>query len=274
MHDREPARAATLAERGAEPADSAQALAERCNLVFLCLPFGPEVHEAMFGARGLRDGVRPGTTVVDTTTLDHRDVLRIAEEASRYGMDYHDCPISGMPVRAENGTLTMMFGGAEDAFERVRPLLEHMGEFIVHCGSLGTGQAMKALNNIVYDVNIVALCEVLPLASAFGLDVGTVARVLTSGTSRSFASEYFVPRILERRFEEDFPMGAAYKDIVNVQEIAHRLGASIPVVNAMVASYQHAMASGHADEPKSAIIKIYEQVLGVEVRGPGKNEGR
>ncbi len=112
VHDREPARAASLAERGAEPADSAQALAERCNLVFLCLPFGPEVHEAMFGARGLRDGARPGTTVVDTTTLDHRDVLRIAEEASRYGMEYHDCPISGMPVRAENGTLTMMFGGA------------------------------------------------------------------------------------------------------------------------------------------------------------------
>jgi 3-hydroxyisobutyrate dehydrogenase-like beta-hydroxyacid dehydrogenase len=272
VHDQlAPARDA-LRERGAAVAADAAAVAEACELVFLCLPFAPEVREALFGPRGVRDGARPGLTVVDTTTLDHRDAQRIAEEASSERIAYVDCPISGMPFRAENGTLTMMFGGDEALFSSVRPLLEHMGEFIVHCGPVGSGQAMKALNNIVYDVNIAAFCEVLPLAVKFGLDVDTVARVLTSGTSRSFASEYFVPRILERGFDTDFSMGAAYKDIVNVQEIAGRLHASTPVINAMVATYQTAMAMGYAEEPKSAMSKVYERVLGIEVKGKGDGQ--
>ena len=173
-----------------------------------------------------------------------------------------------MPFRADDGTLTVMFGGTADAFATLKPHLEAIGEFIVHAGPLGSGQAMKAINNIIYNVNIVALCEVLPLAVAAGLDPDEVARVVTSASARSFASEYFVPRMMERRFDTDFEMKDAYKDIVNVQRMAVETKAMTPVVNAMIASYQAAIAEGFGDEPKSAMLKVYERALGVQFTKP------
>ncbi len=131
---------------------------------------------------------------------------------------------------------------------------------------------MKAFNNIVYNVKIAAICEVMPLAVKAGLEVGKIAEVLTTASSRSFASEYFVPRILERKFDSDFSMQAAYKDIVNIQEVAARFQASMPVVDAMVSTYRAAMEMGFSDEPKSAMVKVYEKYLGQEVCLPADGD--
>ena len=268
VHDAGRAAVDALTSAGAVAADSPSEVASRVDILFLCLPFAPEVRAVLFGEQGVVHGARDGLRVVDCTTLVHSDALAIADSAREAGIAYNDCPVSGMPMRAEDGTLTVMFGGEDGEFLTVRPLLENMGRDVIHCGVLGSGQLMKAVNNVIYDVNIAALCEVLPLAVKAGLDAQTVAAVVTSGSSRSFASDYFVPRILERRFDSDFAMAAAWKDIVNVQEIAVRHGAMTPVVNAMTAVYQSAIAQGHGQEPKSAMIKLYEQVLGLEVRKP------
>ena len=260
----EPVRA--LEEEGASAAADPAALAERAELIFVCVPSDTEAAEVLFGERGVvRNGRTPA--VVDTTTMNHGAALRLAERAERAGLAYADCPVSGMPFRAENGTLTMMFGGSEALFARARPYLDAMGEFVVHCGAAGAGQLMKAVNNIIYDVNIAAFCEVLPLAIKAGLQPEQLEKVLTTGSSRSFASEYFVPRILARRFEGDFSMRAAYKDIVNVQEAAARHGVALPVVEAMVATYRAAIDMGFGDQPKSAMVKVYEERSGQEVRG-------
>ncbi|MDX1431827.1 MAG: NAD-binding protein [Gammaproteobacteria bacterium] len=141
-----------------------------------------------------------------------------------------------------------------------------MGEFIVHCGAIGAGQLMKAVNNIIYNVNIAAICEVMPLAVKAGLDPRTLEEVLTTASSRSFASEYFVPRILAGMFEGDFSMQAAYKDITNIEQLAARLDASLPVVDAMVSTYRTAIEMGFGEQPKSAMIKVYESRLGQVVR--------
>ena len=159
----------------------------------------------------------------------------------------------------------MMFGGNEGAFERIRPYLDVMGEFIVYCGECGTGQMMKAFNNVIYDINIAGVCEILPMAIKAGLKPETLERVLTTASARSFASEYFIPRLLDRRFDTDFAMEDTYKDIINVQQIATRLNASTPVVNAMVSTYQNAIAMGFGKEPKSAMVKVYEKALDMEV---------
>ena len=134
---------APLQEAGATACESPADVASKCDLVFLCLPFAPEVRAVMFGNDGVASVTRAGLTVVDTTTLDRTDALAIAEEANAAGMSYWDCPISGMPFRAENGTLTVMFGGTKAAFEDAKPHLDSFGEFIIHCGPLGCGQAMK-----------------------------------------------------------------------------------------------------------------------------------
>jgi len=253
-----------LIQAGAVAGVSPAELSAQCELIFLCLPFSPEVRDTIFGSNGIAGTQSRCQTIVDTTTLDRSDALAFAEEAARTGIDYWDCPVSGMPFRAADGTLTVMFGGTEPAFDSIRPYLDCLGEFIIHCGAIGSGQAMKAINNVIYDVNIAALCEMLPLAKAIGLDTDAVAKVVTSASGRSFASEYFVPRMLERRFDSDFAMGDAFKDIVNVQKMAIETQAMLPVVNAMVASYQAAMAAGFADQPKSAILKVYENALGVK----------
>ena len=253
---------APLVEAGATAVDGPAAMAETCDLIFLCLPFAPEVRQVLFGEGGIVSAGRP-LTVVDTTTLDRMDALAIAEEAASPGIAYWDCPISGMPFRAENGTLTTMFGGTAEAFADVQPYLKTFGEDTIHGGPIGSGQAMKALNNIIYNVNIAALAEVLPLAVAVGLDPNEVAKLVTSASSRSFASEYFVPRMMARQFDKDFTMDDAYKDIVNVQRMGVETRASLPVVNAMISTYQTAIADGHGNEPKSAMIKVYEKALGV-----------
>jgi len=271
VFDAYPQAMAPLTEAGAIACASAAEVAANCDVVFICVPFAPEVRATMFGENGIIGAAREGLTIIDTTTLDRIDAIAIAEDARQSGIAYWDCPISGMPFRAHDGTLTVMFGGAKDAFEDAKPYLEMFGEFIVHAGPLGSGQAMKAINNIIYNVNIVALCEVLPLAVAAGLDPDEVARVVTSASARSFASEYFVPRMMERKFDADFAMQDAYKDIVNVQRMAVETKAMLPVVNAMVASYQSAMAAGYGTEPKSAILKVYEKALGVEFRKSGGN---
>lgn len=257
-----------LLDAGATACSSPADVAAKCDLIFLCLPFAPEVREVVFGKDGIRDAASEGLTIIDTTTLDRLDALAIAEEVGKAGIEYWDCPISGMPYRAHDGTLTVMFGGTKPAFEAFKPYLENFGEFIVHAGPLGCGQAMKAINNIIYNVNIAALCEVLPLAVAVGLDPDEVARVTTSASSRSFASEYFVPRMMDRRFDSDFAMEDAYKDIVNVQRMGVETKAMLPVVNAMISTYQAAMAAGYGREPKSAMLKVYEDALGVQFRRP------
>ncbi len=266
VHDARRQPAELLAGHGAvvaaEPAD----VAARAGLIFLCLPSEAEAEAVLFGERGVaQDGRRPA--VVDTTTMNRGAALRLASRSRDAGLAYGDCPVSGMPLRAERGTLTMMFGGSHELFALARPYLDTMGEFVVHCGAAGSGQLMKAVNNIVYDVNIAALCEVLPLAVKAGLQPAQLAAVLTTGSARSFASEHFVPRILERRFEGDFPLRAAYKDIVNIQEAAEALEASLPLVEAMASTYRAALEMGLGDEPKSAMIKVYEERLGQQVRG-------
>ena len=262
-----------LAAQGASVAAHAAELASRVDLLFVCLPSETEVEAVLFGTHGVISDARDGLAVVDTSTMNYGSALAIAEKMERAGFAYSDCPISGMPFRADDGSLTMMFGGTRERFSQTKPFLDVMGAFIVHCGEVGMGQLMKAVNNIIYDVNIAAICEVLPMAVKAGLDPDTLANVVTSGSSRSFASEYFVPRILAGRFDTDFAMGAAYKDIVNFRELAERLEASTPVVDATIATYDEAIAQGFGDEPKSAMIKVYEQAIGTKFRSRAPDDG-
>ncbi len=263
--DLRPESVQVAAEQGAVAAADPAALAGRAELVFLCLPSDKEAEVVLFGERGLVESAAT-PAVVDTTTMNHRAAWRLAERGHETGMAYADCPVSGMPLRAEQGTLTMMFGGSRELFTRSKPYLDVMGEFVLHCGEVGMGQLMKAVNNIVYDVNIAAFCEILPFAVKAGLQPAQIAEVLTTGNARSFASEHFVPRILERRFEGDFSLRAAYKDIVNIQEAAAQLDASLPLVEAMVSVYRAAIEKGFGDEPKSAMVKVYEERMGRRVR--------
>ncbi|MDH3713908.1 MAG: NAD(P)-dependent oxidoreductase [Gammaproteobacteria bacterium] len=255
-----------LRKAGANAAQDAATVARQSALVFLCLPYVDEVEQVLFDPGGVLVGAHQSLQVVDASTLNYYATLSIAQRVAEAGVAYSDCPVSGMPKKARAGTLTMMFGGNNAAFTAAQPYLRIMGETIIHCGALGCGQMMKAFNNVILDINIAAFCELLPLAVKAGLDAGQIAEVVMNGSSRSFASEHFVPKILTGQFDNDYSMRDAYKDIVNVEEIAARNDASIPLMEAMHRIYREAMEKGFGQQPKSAMIKLYEAQLALQVR--------
>ena len=265
VHDVNPTAAEALGETNISAVTPPTELAERAQLVFVCVPSETESDSVLFGEHGITTNI-DGLTIVDLTTMNRGAAITLSQRAQDAGCTYFDCPISGKPFRADAGTLTIMFGGTDEGFAYAKPYLDVMGECVVHCGEVGSGQLMKALNNIVYDVNIAAICEIMPLAVKAGLEPTTLARVLTTASGRSFASEYFAQRILDREFEGDFTLRGAYKDIVNFKAVAAQLGASLPVVNAMIATYEATINEGYGDQPKSAMIKRYEAQLKQEVR--------
>jgi 3-hydroxyisobutyrate dehydrogenase-like beta-hydroxyacid dehydrogenase len=264
--DADPARLAGLDALGLV-ATTDPARAAGAEVLFLCLPNGDAVETALFGDGRLAGSLAPGAVVVDLSTIAHGKALAIGRALEAIGRRFVDAPVSGAPAGAEAGTLTVMCGGDAETVARVRPLLERIGTTILHMGPVGSGQLTKTINNVLYDINIAALAEVLPMAVAMGLDPEQVARVVTTGTSRSYASEYFVPRILQGRFDEGYPMGSAYKDLVAAAAVAAENGFPMPVTAAATATYQTALRQGHADKDKGAMVLPFEALLGVRVRG-------
>ncbi|HWK46941.1 MAG TPA: NAD(P)-dependent oxidoreductase [Stellaceae bacterium] len=265
---------AALRERGVETTSDNGDLA-RCDLVFLCLPNGGVVHEVLLGPGGLAAAMRPGQTIVDLSTIDHGTTIKVAEALAARGIDFLDAPISGMETRAADGTLTVMCGGPEPVFEAVKPILDHIGKTILHMGPSGSGQLAKLINQLLFDVNAAALAEALPMAVRMGLDPDKVAAVINSGTGRSHASEFFLPRILRGRFSDGYPMRHAYKDLVGASELGARLCIPMPVLAAATATYQTALLRGHGELDKGGMVRVFESLLGVEFRSPSqpKTEG-
>ena len=266
VHDQSVSAMARFDDTNAFCCQSLSEIAQTCSLIFLCLPSAKEVDDVLFGPNGLVENANAEISIIDTSTLERSEALQFHDQLANKGIQYADCPVSGLPARARAGRLTLMFGGSQILFEQVSPLLELLGKNIVYCGEVGSGQLMKAVNNIIYNINIVALCEILPLGVAAGISIDALEQVVTSASSRSFAGDHFIPRLMAREFEGDFPLAGAYKDILNMQKVATEKQALTPLMSAMISSYQNALADGLGDEPKSAIIKIYEKVLGVEFK--------
>ena len=266
VYDKSASAMARFTDTNAVCCQSLSEIAQTCSLIFLCLPSAKEVDDVLFGPNGLVENANAEISIIDTSTLERSEALQFHDQLANKGIQYADCPVSGLPARAREGRLTLMFGGSQILFEQVFNLLELLGKNIVYCGEVGSGQLMKAVNNIIYNINIVALCEILPLGVAAGISIDALEQVVTSASSRSFAGDHFIPRMMAREFEGDFPLAGAYKDILNMQKVATEKQALTPLMNAMISSYQNALADGLGDEPKSAIIKIYEKVLGVEFK--------
>jgi len=266
VFDAVPSAVEKMTGKGFEIAPDVKVLADQCRVVVLCLPQAPDVEAVLFGENGILEKERRGLIILDASTLDRSAARDFSLRCESLGATYCDCPVSGLPARAANGTLTVMFGGPKETFDRVHPLLDATAQSLIYCGDVGSGQAMKAINNIIYNINIVALCEVLPMAVAAGLDPEILAELVSSGSSRSFAADHFIPKMMSGQFSDDFPMGNAFKDILNVQGMAKETNAQMPVTTAMVSTYQSALDAGFGQEPKHAMLKVYEKILGVQFR--------
>lgn len=255
--------------RGAVPVDSPAEVAA-ADVIFLCLPDGKVVRDVLFGAGGLADCLRPGQIVVDTSTIDYATTIEVGQRLGERGVAFLDAPVSGMESRAIAGTLTVMCGGGRADFDKVLPLLERVGDNILYMGGAGSGQLTKLINQLLFDTNCAALAEILPMAVKMGLDADKVGAVINSGTGRSYASEFFVPRILAGTFDEGYPMQHAYKDLVSAAELGARACIPMPVLAAATASYQTALLQGHGHLGKGAMVLPFEKLNGVEFRSSAR----
>ncbi len=242
-----------------------------CDVLFFCLPDETVVEELLFGARGLFPLLRPGRIIVDCSTQSALAAAGFASQLEAAGVSYLDAPVSGMEQKALDGTLTIMCGGREETFRAVKPLLGCMGTNVVYMGGSGSGQLAKAVNNCLYDINCAALCEMLAAAAKLGLDPERIGQVICGGTGRSYASEYFVPRILRRDFAYGFTMEQAYKDIQNLNEACDAAGFLTPVLDAAAAVYRETLEMGFGHLYKGAMILPYEARSGLEFK-PAENK--
>ncbi|CCA90018.1 NAD(P)-dependent oxidoreductase [Novosphingobium sp. PP1Y] len=236
------------------------------DIIFICVPDGEIVKDILFGSGGLAATVRPGTLIVDLSTVVYQDALEVAARLADMQINFLDAPVSGMEKRANEGTLTIMAGGEKDLFEKAKPYLERIGTKVLHMGKVGNGQLMKMTNQLVYDTNIAALAEVVPMAVKIGLDPVQIVEVINTGTGRSYASEYFLPHILDEIFDTSYTLKGAYKDIISAHKISADHNIPMPVISAMTAVYQTALREGHGSKDKGAMILVFEKLLGIKVR--------
>jgi 3-hydroxyisobutyrate dehydrogenase-like beta-hydroxyacid dehydrogenase len=269
VYDIRPGPVEDLVHHGASPAATPAEVARDRDCVFLSLPDGEVVEEVIFGKDGLAVGLPPGTIVVDLSTIDYLTTLRIEGKLRSRGVVFVDAPVTGMEGRAKDGTLTLMVGGDAQALEKVRPVLGVLGKTIIFMGRSGNGQLTKLVNQLFFNISCAAMAELLPMAVTLGLDPEAVCRVVATGTGSTFALEFFAPHILENNFKPGYPLLNAYKDMISAFAISSAKKIPLPVLSAAMQTYQMALAQGLGDENKGAMIKVWENVLGVEVRKKG-----
>lgn len=238
----------------------------RADIVFLCLPGTEAVRDTLFGLHGIAPLMGAGQIVVDTSTADYLETREFAEQLGKRGIGFIDAPVSGMARRAIDGTLTAMCGGNVETLEQVKPFLSCCANCILHMGEAGNGQLAKLINQLLCDINCAAIAEVLPMAAKLGIDPEKIGQIVNSGTGRSYASEFFIPRILEGSFTDGYPLKHAYKDIDAGAKVSAAHAIPMPVLAAASATYQMALRKGHGDLDKGAMIRVFEDLLGVRFR--------
>ena len=266
VFDINPAAAALLSKQGAVQTSSPAELARRVDLTILSLPNSDVVADVSFGKDGIVHGSKSGQILVDCGTAGYLWTRKFSESLQKHGLRFADAPVTGLEQRAKDATLTIMYGGEPNLLEEIRPLLEAMGNHVVHMGDVGSGQLAKMTNNILYNANIAALAEVLPMAVKLGLDPERIAEVVNAGSGQSFASKFFIPHMLEDRFDHSYSLNNAYKDMANAAEISAHYKIPLPMVHTALTTYQKALSLGLGQEDKGAMIKVFEKKLGVAFR--------
>ena len=264
VHGRRPVTMEVLAEAGARACTSAAEVAANAEIIFIMVSDTPDVEHIVFGENGLLQRLQPGQVVVDMSTISPAATRRLAQELEARGVEMLDAPVSGGEVGALNATLSIMVGGKEPVFQRVKPLFEALGKNIVHVGGNGAGQVAKACNQIVAAVTIEAVAEALTFAHQCGVDPAKVRAALLGGFAGSRILEVHGQRMLDQDFKPGFKVRLHQKDLRIVIENAHQLGLALPAT-ALVAQHLNAlMGSGEGDLDSAAIVKVVERMAGVE----------
>ena len=261
--NRTPGRAAALLELGATEATTAAELAAGSDVLIVCLSDTPDVEAVLFGSGGLAGGARAGSLVIDCSTIAPGASETFAGRLAEQGVAFVDAPVSGGSEGAVKGTLTIMVGGAPADVERARPFLEAMGKTITHMGPVGSGQATKAVNQVILCGAYLGVAEGIVLAMKAGLDVEKVVAALSGGAAQSWVLANRSGRMIADDYPLGFKVSLHRKDLAIALELARQVGASLPVTGLAAEIENGLIAQGHGDDDVSALARAIRSWSGL-----------
>ncbi len=262
-----PAAVEAMKALGATPADGPSAIAAEAEVVFTSLPNSAIVEDAMLGPKGVLAAAKPGLLVVDLSSITPRTIQKIAKIAAEKQVDVIDAPVSGGTAGAEKGTLTIMVGASEALFAKAKPYLECIGTKIDHVGGVGAGDTVKLVNNLLFGCNMAALAEALVLGVKAGLSPRTLFDIISKSSGASYAlSAKYENFFSKGNFQPGFMVDLEYKDLQLAIDTAKDVGMPLLFGNIAQQVYEAARAKGYGKEDMSAIIKLSEEIAGVQVR--------
>jgi 2-hydroxy-3-oxopropionate reductase len=247
-----------LLAKGAAQCATATEVAQRADIVFIMVPDTSHVAEVLFGESGLAKGLTAGKTVVDMSSIAPMATKDFAQRINELACDYLDAPVSGGEVGAKAATLTIMVGGSDAAFARVKPLFELMGKNITLVGGNGDGQTCKVANQIIVALNIEAVGEALLFAAKAGADPAKVRQALMGGFAASRILEVHGERMIKRTFNPGFRIELHQKDLNLAIEGARSLGISLPHTASAAQMMNACAANGGAQWDHSALVRALE----------------
>jgi 2-hydroxy-3-oxopropionate reductase len=259
---------ADLIAAGGQACDSAGAVARQADIVILMLPDTPQVEAVLFGPGGVAEGLTPGKTVIDMSSISPIATKDFARRINDLGCDYLDAPVSGGEVGAKAGSLTIMVGGPEAAFARARPLFEAMGKTITLVGGNGDGQTTKVANQIIVALTIEAVAEALVFAAKAGADPARVRRALMGGFAASRVLEVHGERMVTRSFDPGFRIALHQKDLNLALQGARALGVALPNTATAQELFNTCAAHGGGAWDHSAMVRALELMSGHAIAGP------
>ena len=265
-----PERPSLTAEmRGAaEVVADAKTVAAKSEVVIIMVPDTPDVESVLFGAGGVADGLKPGTLVIDMSSISPIATKEFAKKVNALGCDYVDAPVSGGEVGAKQASLTIMVGGPDAAFARAKPLFDLMGKNITHVGAEnGAGQTCKVANQIIVALNIQAVAEALVFASKAGADPAKVRQALMGGFASSRILEVHAERMLNGTFNPGFRIRLHQKDLNLALGAAKDLGLSLPNTAIAQQMFASCMAHDGGELDHSAMILAIEGMAKHAIRG-------
>lgn len=254
-----------LTALGADSGASGADVASKCEVVITMLPNSPHVKKVVSGEGGVIEGAKPGTVIIDMSSiapLASREIYAVLEEKEIHMLD---APVSGGEPKAINGTLSVMVGGKKEVFDKNYDIMKIMAGSVVYVGEIGAGNTAKLCNQVVVALNIAAVAEALILAKKAGVDPDLVYQAIRGGLAGSTVMDAKAPMMMDRNFDPGFKIDLHIKDLNNVIETSHGVGAPLPLAAQVMEIMQAIKLDGCGVEDHSSIVKYYEKLANIEV---------
>ncbi|MCU0593280.1 MAG: 2-hydroxy-3-oxopropionate reductase [Desulfobacterales bacterium] len=255
-----------VAAAGAEAATSAKEVAQKTDIVITMLPNSPHVKAAVLGPNGVLEGAKPGTIIVDMSSIAPLAAKEVAAKAAEKGVEMLDAPVSGGEPKAIDGTLSIMVGGKKEIFDKCQAILSKMGASVVLCGEIGAGNTTKLANQIIVALNIAAMSEALVLGAKAGVNPETIYKAIRGGLAGSTVLDAKAPMVLSGNFKPGFRIELHIKDLANAIETGHEIGVPLPLTSQVMEIMQALKVDGKAGNDHSGIAQYYEKLAKFEAR--------